>query len=116
MTLLLRALEIPDADLCAYVVDTLGLMAAESPDTITPHTSTLIAAFVKASTSSPSPKLRSAALRALAVFPETIPYLSLQAHKTTVLKGLSKAVDDRKKSVRKDAVDCRETWYRLQAP
>lgn len=116
MTLLLRAMEIPDPELCAYVVDTLGLMTAEATQTVTPHSSSLILAFVKAATTSPSPKLRSAALRALSVFPETVPYLSLQPHKVTVLKGLSKAVDDRKKSVRKDAVDCREAWYRLSAP
>lgn len=116
MTLLLRALEISDPELCAYVVDTLGLMAAEATEAITPHSSSLILAFVKAATSSPSPKLRSAALKALAVFPETMPYLSLQPHRTTVLKGLSKAVDDRKKGVRKDAVDCREAWFRLSAP
>lgn len=115
MALLLRALEIPDAELCVYVVDTLALMTAEATDSITPHSSSLIITFTKISSTSPSPRLRLAALEALKVFPEKIPYLALQAHKVTVLRALGKVVGDRKKSVRKGAVDCRETWYGLQA-
>lgn len=54
---------------------------------------------------------RTAALRTLAVLPDAVRYDILHPVKTAVLKQLGRALDDKRRSVRKEAVDCRARWY-----
>jgi DNA repair/transcription protein MET18/MMS19 len=56
------------------------------------------------------------ALGCLTVFPDTIDWLAVHQQKAPVLKALGAIVDDRKKRVRKEAVDCRTRWFLFKAP
>lgn len=57
-----------------------------------------------------SQRSRVAALRELAVFPDAVRYDLLHPIKPTVIKELGKALDDRRREVRKEAVDTRAKW------
>ena len=51
--------------------------------------------------------MRIAALRYLAVLPSLVKYDVLHSQKATALRELAKALDDPKRSVRKEAVEAR---------
>ena len=55
-------------------------------------------------------KVRISALRYLGMLPEIVRYSVLHPSKPTVVKELAKALDDPKRSVRKEAVDARTSW------
>jgi DNA repair/transcription protein MET18/MMS19 len=52
-------------------------------------------------------RVRIVALRYLAVMPSLVKYDVLHPQKATVLRELAKALDDPKRSVRKEAVEAR---------
>jgi DNA repair/transcription protein MET18/MMS19 len=54
-----------------------------------------------------SQRVRTVALRYLGVLPSIVRYGVLHPHKSTVIRELAKAVDDPKRSVRKEAVNTR---------
>lgn len=56
-------------------------------------------------------RVRVAALRYLGVLPSIVRYDVLHPHKATVIRELAKALDDPKRSVRKEAVDARCECY-----
>ena len=58
-------------------------------------------------------RTRIAALACLGILPDTIRYDVLHTVKTKVLKELAKAIDDPKRTVRREAVACRSKWYVL---
>jgi hypothetical protein len=55
--------------------------------------------------------IREHALHVLRLLAELMPNELLNAHKTSVLVALAAAIEDRKRSVRRAAVRCRNTWY-----
>ncbi|WVF68679.1 hypothetical protein IAT40_003451 [Kwoniella sp. CBS 6097] len=59
-----------------------------------------------------SPKVRTAALVALSLFPDVIRFEALHTQKSIVIKQLGRALDDPLRAVRKEAVECRAKWYR----
>ncbi|WVO13693.1 hypothetical protein L204_101314 [Cryptococcus depauperatus] len=59
-----------------------------------------------------SAKVRQLALTALAVIPDIIRFETLHKDKSQVIKELGKAVDDKSRDVRKEAVECRAKWFR----
>nr|ODN91252.1 DNA repair/transcription protein MET18/MMS19 [Cryptococcus depauperatus CBS 7841] len=59
-----------------------------------------------------SAKVRQSALTALAVIPDIIRFETLHKDKGQVIKELGKAVDDKSRDVRKEAVECRAKWFR----
>lgn len=116
MPLLLRALDLPDTDLRANVIDTIALLTRESPEAVTEHASTIIISLLTNAldlSASSNTSTRIAALKCLAVFPEKLSYLTIQQQKLPVIKGLGQALDDKKKIIRKEAVDTRAKWYLL---
>lgn len=60
-------------------------------------------------------RVRSAALRTLSIFPDAIRYEVLHPLKSKVVRGLAGVLDDKKRLVRKEAVDTRSKWlvYRV---
>lgn len=55
-------------------------------------------------------KLRVAALKCLGILPNAVKYEVLHPHKAKVLRQLAAALDDRKREVRRMAVDTRAVW------
>ncbi|KAM6497040.1 ARM repeat-containing protein [Amanita muscaria] len=113
MPLLLRGLELPDSDIRASVIDAL-LAAANSGESlekniISEHATSLVNAMLRNSMvdQTPSMRVRIAALRFLAAMPGIVRYDVLHPSKPTVIKELVKALDDPKRTVRKEAVAAR---------
>ncbi|KZT25249.1 ARM repeat-containing protein [Neolentinus lepideus HHB14362 ss-1] len=114
--LLLRGLQLRDSDIRVNVISTLH--AATDSDTngsniLAEHVGTLVTAMLENSKvqEMPSFRVRVAALRYLGVLPKSIRYDKLHPYKTTVIKELSKVLDDPKRAVRKEAVDTRSNWF-----
>jgi DNA repair/transcription protein MET18/MMS19 len=101
-------------DLRGNVIDTIALLTRESPDAVSEHASTIIISLLDNSlNTSINIDTRIAALKCLAVFPEKLAYLTIQSQKVPVIRGLGKVLDDKKKAIRKEAVDTRAKWYLL---
>ncbi|EKM50673.1 uncharacterized protein PHACADRAFT_178404 [Phanerochaete carnosa HHB-10118-sp] len=118
MPLLLRGLDLPDAEMRANAINTLLAVAdsasATSNSIVAEHASSLVATLLKNSMvqQMPSVPVRMAALRYLAVMPSLVKYDVLHPQKATVLRELAKALDDPKRGVRKEAVEARTSWFK----
>lgn len=62
-----------------------------------------------------SQRVRTAALRYLAVMPSLVKYDVLHPQKATVLRELAKALDDPKRAVRKEAVEARWVCFLISS-
>jgi DNA repair/transcription protein MET18/MMS19 len=114
--LLIESLELQDADLKVSTLETFKLAVSEAPNVIGPQIRTilppLLALFdVDAHNSI---RVRVAALQCLAEFPAFISKDSLLPHLNYVVKQLKTPLDDKKRLVRKEAVDCRSKWYTIK--
>ncbi|EAL20722.1 hypothetical protein CNBE0870 [Cryptococcus deneoformans B-3501A] len=99
------------------LISILETPSSPSTDTILHSSaSSLVSALLTSSVPSPetptSSKVRQSALACLAIIPDTIRFEVLYKQKAEVIKELGKAVDDRIRDVRKEAVECRARWYR----
>lgn len=74
--------------------------------------SALLASSIPSSEIITSSNVRQSALACLAIIPDTIRLEVLHKQKAEVIRELGKAVDDRNRDVRKEAVECRARWYR----
>lgn len=115
--LLLRGLELPDTNIRSNVIDTfLAAAEGDSPESslVASHAPTLVTLMLKNSNAAemPSSKVRIHALKYLEKLPSIVRYDILHPSKPTVIKELAKAVDDPKRTVRKEAVDARTAWFR----
>ena len=61
-------------------------------------------------------KVRSASLRCLQTFPGKVKDSALLPYRKAVIRGLLTVLDDPKRAVRKNAVDCRSKWFDLDEP
>lgn len=111
--LLIYSLSSVDPDLRASTIDTLYIISFDAPHIISEHISSLIPLLLSLTqmTDINTMKVRMAALQCLGTFPDTIPYDVLYPFKAKVIKELLKALDDKKRLVRKEAVDCRNKWF-----
>ncbi|CAG8771911.1 7017_t:CDS:2, partial [Acaulospora morrowiae] len=99
-------------------IDTFYLIALEAPHIISEHISTVIPlmlSFIQ-STNENTMRVRISSLQCLGAFPDTIPFDVLYPFKSKVLKGVGNALDDKKRLVRKEAVDCRSRWFLFTGP
>ncbi|KAF7356213.1 MMS19 nucleotide excision repair [Mycena venus] len=123
MPLLMRALHIPDAQIRANVIETLLAAAAQhksTHDVLAEHATGLVRQMLgytktkgaSATTAITSTRIRISALRYLAVLPTVVRYDVLHPCKADVLRELGEALDDPKRSVRREAVDAREVWFK----
>ncbi|KAH9479537.1 MMS19 nucleotide excision repair protein-like protein [Psilocybe cubensis] len=117
--LLLRGLDLPDAEIRSNIIDTfLAAAEGETPEKslVAEHGVTLVNAMLKNCVSNDvsSTQVRISALRYLAVLPSIVRYDILHPHKATVLRELAKVLDDPKRAVRKQAVDARTNWFKYK--
>ncbi|KAF8817465.1 ARM repeat-containing protein [Phlegmacium glaucopus] len=117
--LLLRGLELSDSAIRNHVIDTfLAAAEGESPEKnlVSEYSSTLVNCMLKNSRLDElsTTRVRISALRYLAVLPDIVRYDVLHPHKATVLRELSKVLDDPKRSVRKEAVNARTKWFKYK--
>ncbi|KAI0258930.1 ARM repeat-containing protein [Gloeopeniophorella convolvens] len=123
MPLLLRGLSLPDPALRAGVIDTLlaaaqadvdaGAKTVKDGNVVAEHAASLTGVMLRNSAAAEMPdiRVRVSALKYLAVLPKIVRYDVLHPQKATVLRELTKALDDPKRAVRKEAVDARTSWF-----
>jgi DNA repair/transcription protein MET18/MMS19 len=136
---MLQSLQLPDAKMRANLIDSLtGIMeSADSSSDAAIHdqAKTLVLALLTIATGADdascdevglrqvgyrvcfasltrfdAQRCRIAALRCLSVFPDVVRFEALQNVKSTVIRGLARALDDPKRMVRRQAVDSRARW------
>ncbi|GBE89610.1 MMS19 nucleotide excision repair [Sparassis crispa] len=120
MPLLLRGLDLPDAEIRSNVIDTL-LAAAQSgaketeSSIVSEHAASLVSTMLRNSMvhETASVRVRIAALRYLAILPNIVRYDVLHPQKALVLRELAKVLDDPKRAVRKEAVEARTNWFKF---
>ncbi|KZT67370.1 ARM repeat-containing protein [Daedalea quercina L-15889] len=122
MPLLLRGLDLPDFEIRASVIDTLLATAEGSSSSktkenniVAEHASSLVSTMLKNSMvrDMPSVRVRTSALRFLAVLPDVVRYDVLHPQKAVVIREIGKVLDDPKKTVRKEAVEARTNWFKF---
>lgn len=119
LPLLLQSLDLPEADVKAATIDTLTIIVHENPSAVESHTHSLVARLLTAAGDRKGSlaKTRQAALRCLRMFPGKIKESTLLPFRSKVTWDLGKnALDDPKREVRREAIDCRARWLALDEP
>jgi DNA repair/transcription protein MET18/MMS19 len=113
LPLLLESLNLPSPVLRANAINTLYVMVMESPEVVSSHMDTMIPALLQQIQANPSnpPKVRISSLRCLAILPTHIAFEFIEPYRKKVIRQLGMVLDDPKRAVRKEAVDCRHIWY-----
>ena len=128
--LLLQTLDLPithndagSVDIKLATLSTLSITILESSNALQEHISSLTTRLLATSTYSEDhsnpvapPKVRKEALRCLRIFPGTLRNELLLPYKGQVVRGLIVSLDDPKRGVRKEAVECRVRWEALDEP
>ena len=118
LPLLLQSLDLEDSDVKAATIQTLTVVSQENPQAIEAHIGSLVGRLLRCVT---FPKTKSANVRhdslgCLRMFPGRIKDSNLLPYKNQVTKGLLNVLDDPKRHVRKEAVECRAAWFNMDEP
>lgn len=102
----------------AATIETLHITISESADALKEHVSSVITRLLSACSIAGGnpPRIRISALRCLKAFPGALRGELLLPYKRQVMKMLAPVLDDPKRTVRKEAVDCRVKWWALDEP
>jgi DNA repair/transcription protein MET18/MMS19 len=116
---LLRGLELPDAEIRGNAIAIFIANAEGGPpeeSMISEHSSTLVNSMLKNCRVDDMSivSVRVSALQYLAILPGIVRYDVLHPCKPLVLRELGKVLDDPKRSVRKEAVQARTTWFKYK--
>ncbi|KAI8372565.1 Dos2-interacting transcription regulator of RNA-Pol-II-domain-containing protein [Choanephora cucurbitarum] len=110
--LLIESLSLEDNELKVSTLETFSLAVEEASDIIAPQIRTILPSLLSLfSESNNSIRVRVAALSCLTKFPSFIAKDALVPHVHFVLRQLKRPLDDKKRIVRKEAVDCRSKWF-----
>ena len=118
LPLLLQSIDLQDSDVKAATIQSLTIISQESPKAVEGHMGSLVSRLLKAAS---EPKLNSTsvrhnALRCLRIFPGRVKDSTLLPYKNAVVRGLLGVLDDPKRGVRKEAVECRAAWINMDEP
>ncbi|KAL9101550.1 MAG: hypothetical protein Q9163_003205 [Psora crenata] len=118
LPLLLQSLDLENPDVKAATIQTLMVITQESPKAVEGHISSLVTRLLNAASNRiiNPPEVRLNALKCLRIFPRRIKDSNLLPHKTAVTSSLMTVLDDPKRIVRKEAVECRAAWFNMDEP
>lgn len=132
--LLLQSLDLNDQEVKAATIESIIVISQESPSAVEGHISSLINRLLKTAESrnmtttadkkqqiqgqqgENTAKVRLNALRCLWIFPGRVKDSALLPFRNSVVRSLWEVLDDRKRDVRKAAVECRAAWLNLDEP
>ncbi|KAK9467232.1 Dos2-interacting transcription regulator of RNA-Pol-II-domain-containing protein [Lipomyces arxii] len=117
LPLLLQSLSIPDAQVKLASIDTITATMLDASDTISNHLATIVPRILESTIDQPfnKPKVRIAALNCLSVLPTTLAGDTIRPYRQEIIRKLTVVLDDPRRDVRKAAVDCRQTYYAMDA-
>ena len=113
LPLLLQSIEVPEADVKVATIDTLTVILTESPQAIEGHVTSLATRLLNAAKGRKEnpPRVRQGALRCLRLAPGLVKESTLLPLKGKVVWGLVGCLDDPRRGVRKEAIECRARWF-----
>ncbi|KAI9798854.1 MAG: hypothetical protein M1833_004357 [Piccolia ochrophora] len=117
--LLLQSIDLPDAPVRAATIETLTMTIKDSPKALETHIPSLTARILSACSAPDAAnplRVRLAALQCLQLFPAAFRHELLLPYRAQVARKLMASLDDPKRDVRKEAVDCRAVWLRMDEP
>jgi len=116
--LLIHSLSLPDAELKSSTIDTFYIISSDAPHIISEHVSSLIPLLLSLTKvdKGNTMRFRISALQCLGILPDHVPFDVLFPFKSKILKELITVLDDKKRLVRKQAVDCRSKWFLFIGP
>ena len=118
LPLLLQSLDLEDSDVKAATIQTLTVMSQENPQAVETHVGSLVSRLLRCVTFpnvNPA-NVRHDALGCLRMFPEKMKGSTLLPYKSQMTKGLLNVLDDPRRHVRKEAVECRAAWFNMDEP
>ena len=118
LPLLLQSLDLDDSDVKVATIQSLTVIGQEDPKAVEEHINSLVTRLLDA-VSNPKanlPGVRLNALRCLRILPGRVKDSNLLRHKNAVTSGLTVVLDDPKRNVRKEAVECRASWLNMDEP
>lgn len=115
--LLLQSLTIKDPKVREASISTITATLYESSAIVAQHISSLVPQLLTAASekTSPSSKVRLAALNCLGEFPQSIERKDIEPFRITIIKGLNVPLDDKRRDVRRAAVNARQKYFELNA-
>ena len=115
---LLQSLDLEDSDVKATTIETLTIVSQENPKAIEEHVGSLVGRLLRCITyaEANSVSVRHNALRCLRTFPGRTKGSTVLPYMNKVTRGLLNALDDPKRHVRKEAVECRAAWFNMDEP
>lgn len=133
LPLLLQSLDLNDQEVKAATIESVIVISQECPSAVEGHISSLINRLLKTAESRNTTsmdkqkqnqrqqgeniaKVRLNALRCLWIFPGRVKDSALLPFRNKVVRSLWEVLDDRKRDVRKAAVECRAVWLNLDEP
>ena len=118
LPLLLQSLDLEDSGVKAATIQSLTVIAGENPKVVEGHIGSLVSRLVKSAISSQvnTASVRHNALTCLRTFPGNVKDSTLLPYRNSVTGGLWKILDDPKRHVRKEAVECRAVWSNMDEP
>ncbi len=118
LPLLLQSLDLEDSDVKAATIQNIMVVSQDSPKAVEGHMGSLVTRLLKSAMHPTvnSTGVRRNALRCLRLFPGSVKDSNLLPYRNVVIRGLMTALDDSKRNVRKEAVECRAAWFNLDEP
>lgn len=122
LPLLLQSLEAPGNGVKLASIEVLLVAIKESPTAVESHIQGIIKRLINSfhntfeKASNCAPAVRAKALICMAAIPAHIRLTVVLPYKRVVLKELGTAVNDPKRKVRTEAVDCQMAWWNLAEP
>lgn len=118
LPMLLQSLELPDPDVKAATIENLTIISEENAVAVEGHVGSMVARLLKAAVnpSLNAPSVRRNSLRCLHVLPGKIKDSVLLPSRNRVIRDLLAALDDSKRDIRKEAVECRAAWLGMDEP
>lgn len=118
LPLLLQSIDLEDSDVKAATIQTLTVISLESPAAVETHVGSLVSRLLKASSNLAvnGASVRLNALVCLRGFPGRVKDTTLLPHRNNVIRSLMAVLDDPKRNVRKEAVECRAAWFNMDEP
>ena len=118
LPLLLQSLDLDDSNVKAATIKSLTLVSQESPIAVEGHISSLVTRLLRSATSrkTNSTPVRHNALCCLRTFPGKVKDSNLLPYRNAVTRGLLTVLDDPKRHIRREAVDCRAAWINMDEP
>ena len=137
LPLLLQSLGLEDMGVRSATIESLTVIVRTNPAVVAEHATSLVKSLLEASsdtqrgtnvnspfssfsrgkaTNSFSKHVRFNALKCLGSFPGNMSDSTLLPSRDMVTYGLSEALDDRRREVRMQAIDCKASWLKLDEP